>query len=152
MHYIKYFKSIAKYFFYFILDKLVKFKMHKDFESKFFVKELMVSTLFIEPIIEFKWFILVSKIDVPNILHLKDNDKLKFWQEIDKVADAIDNIYRPFQINIAMLGNKTRILHAHIIARFENDTAWPDSPFGYKFNKADNAYLYKISEDLKNHI
>jgi diadenosine tetraphosphate (Ap4A) HIT family hydrolase len=36
----------------------------------------------------------------------------------------------PHKLNVAALGNVVRQLHVHIIARFENDAAWPNPVWG----------------------
>jgi diadenosine tetraphosphate (Ap4A) HIT family hydrolase len=37
------------------------------------------------------------------------------------------NEFKPTQLNVAAIGNKTPQLHIHLIARFDNDPAWPNT-------------------------
>jgi diadenosine tetraphosphate (Ap4A) HIT family hydrolase len=39
-------------------------------------------------------------------------------------------VFRPHKLNIAALGNMVPQLHVHVIAREENDPAWPAPVWG----------------------
>ena len=106
--------------------------IHEAFKDKIFVREFELTYLVIEPVKEFKWFMLVSKVNASNILDLDSEQRSKLYKDIELVAEFVKNYYSPDRINIAMLGNITNHLHVHIIARFSNDACWPKAVFGFK--------------------
>ncbi len=48
-------------------------------------------------------------------------------KELDFVQKEMWAEFQPKQLNVAAIGNKTPQLHIHIIARYENDPAWPNT-------------------------
>ncbi len=94
---------------------------------------MKMSSIYLEPISEIKWFMIIPRInDIKNILDLNNEQKTILWSEIDILSSTVNDLYKPDQINIAMLGNVTPQLHCHVIARFKDDKAWPDATFGRK--------------------
>jgi diadenosine tetraphosphate (Ap4A) HIT family hydrolase len=51
-------------------------------------------------------------------------------REIDLACRALQSAFRPHKLNVAALGNQVPQLHVHVIARFENDIAWPRPVWG----------------------
>src|SRR3546814_18517291 len=50
--------------------------------------------------------------------------------EIDQASRLLRDALVPFQLNVAPLGNLVPQRHVHVIARFENDPAWPAPVWG----------------------
>src|SRR3546814_14403895 len=50
--------------------------------------------------------------------------------EIDQASRLLRDAFVPFKLNVAALGNLVPQLHVHVIARFENDPAWPAPVWG----------------------
>lgn len=48
------------------------------------------------------------------------------------VEETMRSYYNPKKINIAMFGNYVPHLHVHIMARFEEDSHFPESMWGVK--------------------
>lgn len=48
------------------------------------------------------------------------------------VEKSLREYYNPAKINIAMFGNYVPHLHIHVMARFENDSHFPESMWGIK--------------------
>ena len=74
----------------------------------------------------FPWLILVPR--QPNLrelFELEPNEYAELTQEIRSIAEKFSAHTGAHKMNIAALGNIVPQLHIHIIARFENDTAWP---------------------------
>lgn len=74
----------------------------------------------------FPWLVLVPRrpgmvemIDLPSEL------LEQLWREINDVAAVLRDAVPCYKLNIGALGNITRQLHVHVIARNENDAAWP---------------------------
>jgi len=79
----------------------------------------------------FPWLILVPR--VPAVRELTDlalDDQHRLLAEINRAARALHAMVKPDKLNIAMLGNVVPQLHAHVIARFTVDAAWPKPVWG----------------------
>lgn len=129
---------------------MANFLLHNNFSSKIHVYDMSMSSIYLEPISEIKWFMIIPRINnIKNILDLNNEQKTILWSEIDALSYAINTLYKPEQINIAMLGNVTPQLHCHVIARFKNDIAWPDATFGRKdFSKISESDARIIIEEI----
>lgn len=79
----------------------------------------------------YPWLILV-----PALAGLRDLDDLdadlrvQAMDEIDRASKVLKELYRPYKINVAALGNVVEQLHIHVIARFQDDPAWPAPVWG----------------------
>lgn len=79
----------------------------------------------------FPWVILVPRREnAVELLDLSQEDYLTVAQEIRQVAEAMRQLFQPYKLNIAALGNQVRQLHIHVIVRFEGDAAWPNPVWG----------------------
>lgn len=47
-----------------------------------------------------------------------------------EIALASQVLFMPEKLNVAALGNVVAQLHIHVVARYENDPAWPDPILG----------------------
>ena len=95
------------------------------------VTELALCTLRLSKDVRFPWLILVPKRpDTAEIIDLGDMDRAILFDEIVIVSQALRTATRCHKLNIAALGNQVRQLHVHVIARFENDAAWPRPVWG----------------------
>jgi len=79
----------------------------------------------------YPWLVLVPRIaGAREWLDLAPAQRHQLSDEIDLAARALSTVFRPFKLNIAALGNLVPQLHVHIIARFEDDPAWPAPVWG----------------------
>ena len=79
----------------------------------------------------FPWLIMVPQLaNLKEIIDLDDENQIKLMSEIALVSREMKAIFTPFKLNIAALGNMVSQLHIHVIARFENDAAWPNPVWG----------------------
>jgi diadenosine tetraphosphate (Ap4A) HIT family hydrolase len=100
-------------------------------EESFHVTDLELSKIFLKNDKENPWFILVPKKNNKfDIIDLNSEDQYLLTEEIVLVSNFLREYYRPYKINVANLGNVVRQLHLHIIARYENDKAWPNPIWG----------------------
>lgn len=80
----------------------------------------------------FHWLILVPMRENIRELHeLDDADYSKVMEEVRNVSKKLASHTGAHKMNVAALGNIVPQLHIHIIARFENDPAWPKPVWGY---------------------
>lgn len=79
----------------------------------------------------YPWLVLVPR--VPGSVELVDLDaqqRHRLTDEIDLASRALRALFRPHKLNVAALGNLVRQLHVHVVARFEDDPAWPAPVWG----------------------
>jgi diadenosine tetraphosphate (Ap4A) HIT family hydrolase len=79
----------------------------------------------------FPWLILVPRrIDASELIDLEPADRLRLWDEVATASRALADIAKPKKLNVAAIGNIVAQLHVHIVARHENDQAWPRPVWG----------------------
>lgn len=91
-----------------------------------FMFDLNLSRLLLMNDREVSWFILVPRRPrVEEIIKLNDEDAALLMEEIREVSRFLDHFTKPHKINVASLGNVVRQLHVHVIARKQDDRAFP---------------------------
>lgn len=79
----------------------------------------------------FPWCILVPRRDGLRELHdLAGDDRSALFDELDAVSRALQHTVDAHKINVAALGNQVPQLHVHVIARQQDDAAWPGPVWG----------------------
>ena len=79
----------------------------------------------------FPWILLVPKrAGLVEIIDLGAGDLVRLMEEIATASGVLEAATSPYKLNVAALGNVVRQLHVHIIARLENDPAWPSPVWG----------------------
>ena len=74
----------------------------------------------------FPWIILVPKRDnVREIIDLDSKDRSVLMEEMVLASRVMQTLFNPTKLNVAALGNIVAQLHIHVIARYDNDPAWP---------------------------
>jgi len=92
----------------------------------YLVGELTLSRVLLMDDARFPWVILVPKRpDIREIIDLELRDRAMLYREMEAVMDAMKRLFSPTKLNVAALGNMVPQLHMHIIARFDDDQAWP---------------------------
>lgn len=79
----------------------------------------------------FPWLVLVPRVAGAVEIHRLDlPDQRALLRETMAAGRLLDRLYSPDKINIGALGNIVPQLHVHIIARRQNDAAWPGPVWG----------------------
>jgi diadenosine tetraphosphate (Ap4A) HIT family hydrolase len=79
----------------------------------------------------FPWCVLVpARNDIREIHELEPPDQAALIREIASVSKAMQAEFAADKMNVAALGNVVPQLHVHIVARFEDDPAWPAPIWG----------------------
>ena len=79
----------------------------------------------------FPWLILVPmRSDVREMHELSPLDQTMLTFEITQTSKLLQEVTGADKMNVAALGNQVPQLHVHVIARFENDAAWPSPIWG----------------------
>ena len=75
----------------------------------------------------YPWLILVPQRPGMRELHtLSAGDLALATAEIVRASRAMERLFQPVKMNVATLGNMVPQLHIHVIARFDDDPAWPN--------------------------
>lgn len=85
----------------------------------------------------YPWLILVPR--RPNLRDLHEIDpgeSATLFEEIRSASNALQRLHSPVKMNVAALGNQVSQLHIHVIARFDDDPAWPGPVWGVGDAKA----------------
>jgi diadenosine tetraphosphate (Ap4A) HIT family hydrolase len=105
-------------------------------QSATFITRLAICHLYLQRDGDVDWFVLVP--DVPGAVNwhdLEDDTVPMLNADIKRVCQAIDAHCHPTKINVANLGNIVPQFHVHVIARYEQDRAWPGPIWGTKPQK-----------------
>jgi diadenosine tetraphosphate (Ap4A) HIT family hydrolase len=82
--------------------------------------------------------------------------RIKLWEVYDIVEYEMKHFYNPKKINMASFANMLPRVHLHVMARFEDDTHFPNPMWGEKqresdldFRDTENAFHKKIFTALQ---
>ena len=130
------------------LDKL-DFKLDSRIEEDtFFVGEMPLSKVLLMNVSNFPWAILVPRIPSISEIFELDQDQQHFYQnECVYLSRKMCEIYGASKMNIASLGNLVSQLHTHVIARYEDDDAWPGPVWTYQKMLPYSEYESKLQID-----
>jgi diadenosine tetraphosphate (Ap4A) HIT family hydrolase len=86
---------------------------------------------------------------VADPVDLSAEEIVGYWNDIGVVTAAIEDVFRPCQMNYALFGNAVPHLHAHLIPRFPDDPA-PGRPLPDEaFEAARELSAPELSEQLQ---
>lgn len=79
----------------------------------------------------YPWLVLVPRVaGARELIDLEPAQRRELTEEIDLALRLLREGFRPYKLNVAALGNLVPQLHVHVIARFEDDPAWPAPVWG----------------------
>lgn len=79
----------------------------------------------------FPWLILVPEREGAREIHgLAMEDRAALIEEVARVSETLERLFRPDKMNVGALGNVVPQLHVHVVARFASDPAWPGPVWG----------------------
>lgn len=126
------------------------FALHERLEADtIFITDLAHSRVLLMNDSQYPWLVLVPRYQGLRDLHDLPSDKLaEVMEEIRNVSEVLVRDFNAFKINVAALGNMVPQLHIHVVARFEEDPAWPGPIWGVhppvSYRKEESANL-KVS-------
>jgi diadenosine tetraphosphate (Ap4A) HIT family hydrolase len=110
------------------------------------VADLPLSTVRLMRDANYTWLILVPRRPgLAELIDLPREDRLQLMDEIALVSDLLKAETGCLKLNVAAIGNIVRQLHIHIVARFEEDAAWPGPVWG---KHPTVAYAQEVEEAL----
>jgi len=79
----------------------------------------------------YPWLVLVPRVPgARELLDLDPGQRVALMEEVAVAERLLLEAVRPHKLNVAALGNLVAQLHVHVIARFEDDPAWPAPVWG----------------------
>ena len=110
-----------------------------------FVSENSYSQILLMNDSRYPWFIIVPKTNTLEIYSLEEIWQLELNNQINLISIFLKSKYPKSILNIAKIGNIVQQLHVHVLARSENDFAWPNPVWGVgkidKYDKKDSIIL-----------
>lgn len=131
------------------------FTLHQNLQKKIFLADLPLCRVLLEDERHYPWLLLVPRQpEISRIMDLSQTDQLQLLNELDFVQKILWKEFKPSQLNVAAIGNKTPQLHVHVIARYENDPAWPltvwDHPIRAKYDDVKkDSIIQQLQQKLK---
>lgn len=97
----------------------------------------------------FPWLVLVPKLaGLEELVDVPEPLRSQIRAEIDRATKALRETVKAEKMNVAYLGNVVRQLHIHVVARFEEDAAWPAPVWGKGSVAYNDAALEHFKETL----
>lgn len=80
----------------------------------------------------FPWLVLVPRrAGATELDDLDEDDRTRLMHEIQRAMKALRTVVECDKLNVGALGNIVRQLHVHVVARREDDAAWPGPVWGH---------------------
>lgn len=86
---------------------------------------------------EIPWLKIFTQEKYKELSECPSDVKLKIFDLIDIIEKEMIKYYKPEKINIASFGNYVPHVHFHIMARFKEDSYFPEPMWGKKQREAD---------------
>ena len=110
---------------------MATFELDPRLAVNHFIQDWPLCSLYLEDDARFPWLVLVPRRPgLREVFHLHADDQAQFNKEVTVAAQRLAESLNPAKMNVAMLGNMVPQLHAHVIARFATDPAWPGPVWG----------------------
>ena len=81
---------------------------------------------------EIPWLKIFTNESIKEFSHCNDETKKEIWKYLDIIEKEMLNYFKPDKINIASFGNYVPHVHFHIMARFKEDSYFPEPMWGKK--------------------
>ncbi len=106
----------------------MSFTLHPQLEKNtFFVGDLPLCRVLLMNNQQFPWLISVPRREtIRELFELAQEDYQIAMNEVRFISEQFAAFTKADKMNVAALGNMVPQLHIHIIARYKNDTAWPN--------------------------
>ncbi len=81
---------------------------------------------------EIPWFIVFTNEKKKEFSQCTQEEKMEILKCLDIIEKLMLKYYKPEKVNIASFGNYVPHVHFHIMARFKEDSFFPESMWGKK--------------------
>lgn len=110
-----------------LLDTTCAYCMEGELVANFGIKvcELETSTVYLfKEQSHLGRVIVAHKKHVSEIIHLTDEERNSYFNDINKVANAIHKIFNPSKINYGAYGDTGCHLHYHLVPKYKDEFEW----------------------------
>lgn len=92
--------------------------------------------LFVEiEVSEIPWLKIFTKEPYRELGDVPKELRLRLWEVFDIIEAEMKSYYKPTKINMASFANMLPRVHIHVMARFENDSYFPNPMWGKKLRE-----------------
>ena len=104
---------------------------------------------------EIPWLKIFTKRKIKEFSEANGEERMVIWQALDIIERTMLAHFKPEKINIAQFGNYLPHLHWHIMARFKDDSFFPEPMWGEKQREGQAhldgmpAFLETVQNELK---
>jgi diadenosine tetraphosphate (Ap4A) HIT family hydrolase len=81
---------------------------------------------------EIPWLKIFTQVAHKEFSNASQEEKEEIWRVLDIIEKEMLTFFKPKKINIASFGNYMPHLHWHIMARFKEDSFFPEPMWGQK--------------------
>ncbi len=105
---------------------------------------------------EIPWLKIFTKEPYKELGDLPKELRTKLWNVYDILEYEMKSYYNPKKINMASFANMLPRVHIHVMARFQEDSYFPNPMWGEKLRDAklelpdENEFFKRVKEALKN--
>lgn len=86
---------------------------------------------------EIPWLKIFTKEPYKELGDIPKELRIKLWEVYDIIEIEMKNYYNPAKINMASFGNMLPRVHIHVMARFKDDSHFPNPMWGEKLREAE---------------
>ena len=105
---------------------------------------------------EIPWLKIFTKEPYKELGDVPKSLRVRLWEMYDLVEDEMKKYYNPKKINMASFANMLPRVHLHVMARFEEDSYFPNPMWGEKLRVAklnlpdEEEFFKRVKKALEN--
>ena len=103
---------------------------------------------------EIPWLIIFTKEEYKELGDVPKKLRTKLWDVFDILEQQMKDYYKPTKINMASFANMLPRVHIHVMARFKEDSYFPNPMWGEKVREAklnlpdENEFFKRVKKAL----
>jgi diadenosine tetraphosphate (Ap4A) HIT family hydrolase len=104
---------------------------------------------------EIPWLVIFTKIEYKELGDVPKKLRAKLWNIFDILEEQMKDYYKPTKINMASFANMLPRVHIHVMARFKEDSYFPNPMWGNKVREAklnlpdENKFFKRVKKALE---
>jgi diadenosine tetraphosphate (Ap4A) HIT family hydrolase len=104
---------------------------------------------------EIPWLIIFTKEEYKELGDVPKKLRTKLWDVFDILEQQMKDYYKPTKINMASFANMLPRVHIHVMARFKEDSYFPNPMWGEKIREAklnlpdENEFFKRVKKALE---
>jgi diadenosine tetraphosphate (Ap4A) HIT family hydrolase len=104
---------------------------------------------------EIPWLIIFTKEEYKELGDIPKKLRTKLWDIFDILEQEMKDYYKPTKINMASFANILPRVHIHVMARFKEDSYFPNPMWGEKVREAklnlpdENEFFKRVKKALE---